>query len=341
MTTLKDVAELAGVSISTVSRVLSNRGKISEETKERVLNVANELLFKKGAVQNSLDSRTYHIGLIIPDQGEYYHDDPATSSDVRSLRDSFERNSHRSSIFFYSAQDAGTKKFRNWVESAQPDGIILSDPPSDGLLLAEVLGTGLPYLVVNGQVPGVEHNVVDYRNEQAMAELVRRAISLGHRRFLLLTGPQNRAVSQNRLTGARSAIEEAGISFDEQIVLPGNFSIESGYTRTAELIRGNTALFTCVVAFSDYIALGAMKALKEAGLSVPKDVSITGFDDIEIAKYSEPPLTTVRRFTPGYASLVTEELIRAIRFNEGIETLQFWFKTPMVTRQSLVAVSPM
>lgn len=337
MTTLKDVAELAGVSISTVSRVLSNRGKISEETKDRVLNVANELLFKKGAVLNSLENRSYNIGLIIPDRGEYYHDDPATSSDVRSLRDAFEKNAHRSSLFFYPGDETAVKKYLKWVESAQPDGIILSDPPADGVLLGAVISTGIPYLVVNGQVPGRQHNIIDFLNERAMSDLVSHALGLGHRRFLVLAGPERRAVSLNRLDGVRTALEAAGLFLDDQLVIMGDFSIESGYTRTAELLARGSAGFTCVIAFSDYIALGAIKALKEAGLCVPSDVSVTGFDDIEIAKYSDPPLTTVRRFAPAYASLVTEELIRSIRYNEGIDSVEFWFKTPMVSRQSLAA----
>ena len=91
------------------------------------------------------------------------------------------------------------------------------------------------------------------------------------------------------------------------------------------------------MAFSDYIALGAIRALREAGYAVPGDISVTGFDDIEVAKYAEPPLTTVRRSAAGYASLVTEELIRSIRYAEGIDSVAFWFRTPFVSRESLAA----
>ncbi len=335
MTTLKDVAELAGVSISTVSRVLSNSGKISGETRDRVLNVANELMFKKGAVLNSIDARSYTIGLILPDHGEFFHDDPGTSFEVRSLRDSFEKNSHRCSLFFYPVGDSTSAGFQDWVDSRKPDAIVLSDPPSDGVLLDAVIATGIPYLVVNGKVPGREHSIVDFRNEFAMRDLVSRAIAMGHRRFLVLTGPERRAVSLNRLDGVRSALGSAGLSLADQRVVMGDFSIESGYSRTKDVLTDSVPDFTCVIAFSDYIALGAIRALRERGLSVPSDVSVTGFDDIEIAKYSEPPLTTVCRSANGYAALVTEELLRVIRYNDGLDFVTFWFTTPFVARESL------
>ncbi len=337
MTTLKDVAELAGVSISTVSRVLSNTGKISDETKERVLNVANELMFKKGAVMNNLEGRTYSIGLILPDRGEFYHDDPATSFEVRSLRDSFEKNGHRSYLFFYPDDGTAGKKLQTWTSGTPLDAIVLSDPPSDGALLDAVAATGLPYLVVNGQVPGREHSIVDFRNEAAMADLTSRALALGHRRFLVLTGPEHRAVSCNRLQGVLKAVGSSGLGADSLRILPGEFSIESGYSRAKKALDSGPADFTCVLAFSDYIALGAIRALREAGYAVPGDISVTGFDDIEVAKYAEPPLTTVRRSAAGYASLVTEELIRSIRYAEGIDSVAFWFRTPFVSRESLAA----
>ncbi len=334
MVTMKDIAELSGVSISTVSRVLNKTGKISPETTRKVLSSAAELMFKKGAVSQNFTEKTSRIALIVPGIGEFYHDDPESSFDIRSIRNSLEGLGHSVFMaFFNSEADFEGVELVKSLKKQMVDGVILSDPPVDSPITKTIQAAGLPVIQVNGISDSCCIKQIDYNNIEGMGKLVQAVLNAGHRDIALLTGPTTRTVTHNRLAGFKTAVADSGLEINTTI-LAGDFSLDSGYRNTLQLLSSGPKV-TAIIAFSDYIALGALRAIREKGLSVPKDIAVTGFDDIEMALYADPPLTTVRRYSDGFAPFVVETLIRLIETNSDIDKLTVLFKTSLVVRKSL------
>ncbi len=332
MVTLKDIADLTGYSISTVSRAFSNKGRVSEDTKKRVRSVAEELMFKRGATAQSIDSIGWTIGIAIPARGEYFRDDPSSSVDLRSLQAALEQRSHRSVLIPCEEGDAGVARIMKAIEEEKLDGIVVSDPPADGILPSTLAANAVPYVVVNGIFRNSGFNQIDYDNYAGMKALVAELVAGGRRRILALSGPSNHLVSHNRYQGMQDALVEAGID-GPLLKLDGAFSMESGYARCASVLAERRD-FDAVVAFSDYIALGAMRAAREAGLAIPKDIAVTGFDDIEFSRFSEPPLTTVRRWSEIAAPIVVETLTRLISQRPEIVRIEILLRTTLQLRQT-------
>ena len=334
MVTMKDIADLTGVSISTVSRVLNNKGKISTETKKKVLGAAAELMFKKGMVSQSVGTLSHRIGIVVPGRGEYYHDDPASSSDIRSIRSGLENEGHSAATIPYNpVEDPTGEMVMMELRDRKVDGVILSDPPVDSPVAALIRESSLPMIQVNGIPAAAAENHIDYNNYSGMKEITEKVLQKGHTDLVVLTGPEKRSVSTNRMEGYLAALEEHPADITHAII-PGDFSLDSGYRRMKDHLE-LTRDFTAVIAFSDYIAMGAMRALRESGLSIPSDVAVTGFDDIEMARYTEPPLTTVHRYSDRYAPFVISTLSNLIEKGSDVETLSILFRTEIVERESL------
>lgn len=334
MVTMKDIADLTGVSISTVSRVLNEKGKISSETKKRVLGAAAELMFKKGVVSQSINGQSHRFGIVVPGRGEFYHDDPASSSDIRSIRSCLENEGHSATMVLHNPNEDpdGTNTLKE-LRERKVDGIILSDPPMGSAMVSLLHNSDIPIVQVNGVSSNINGNRIDYNNFMGMKEITFEVLNRGHRRLLVLTGPSLRTVSANRLEGYYAALSDFSADISDQII-PGDFSLDSGYQRTKEALERNLD-FTVVIAFSDYIAMGAMRALREGGLEIPSEVAITGFDDIEMAQYTEPPLTTVHRYSERFAPFVVSMLSNLIEKGSDVESLAVNFRTKTIYRDSL------
>lgn len=334
MVTMKDIAEITGVSISTVSRVLNNKGNISEEVKRKVLSASEEMMFKKGVVSQTLEQIHYALGLIVPKTGEYFHNDPATSTDLRSIQNVLEQIGHTTHIFFYTMDDEQNAGLIQKIRQAGIDGLIISDPQAGSNLVDMIVAEGIPYVIMNGVFNDRKLFQIDYDNYSGMKDLSGYVIERGHKRFLVLAGPEAHMVTKNRLDGLQDCFREKGISTQDYQVVFGDFSLESGYKRAKEFLTKNKEI-TCIIAFSDYIAMGAMRAIKEQGMVIPRDMSITGFDDIEMACYTDPPLTTVRRYSPECAPRIVQDITERISRNKSIAFSSTFFKTELIERETV------
>lgn len=333
MVTLKDIAELTGFSISTVSRAFSNNGRVSEETKKKVRSAAEELMFKRGTTAQSVESIGWHIGIIIPSSGEYFRNDPSSSVELRSLRAALEQKGHHYSLITNEGGAAACSRILHSISENAMDSVIISDPLMDPSLPIALASKGIPYVIVNGIFRNSAFNQIDFDNFGGMKELISGQIAAGKKRMLVLAGPHDHLVSDNRMEGLLAALSGAGLSSDVITVKYGPFSMESGYTRCKEALEISKD-FDIIVGFSDYIALGAMRAAREAGLGIPKDIAVTGFDDIEFSRFSEPPLTTVRRWSEYEGILVVETLERLISHGAHIDKIEILLKTAVLTRMS-------
>ncbi len=169
-------------------------------------------------------------------------------------------------------------------------------------------------------------------NYSGMKKITNYVISKGHKNLLLLAGPKNHLVVKNRIDGFIDSINK---DIDYRIIY-GDFSLNSGYTRIKDLISKNELKsVSCIMAVSDYIAIGAIRALMEAKVKIPEQISITGFDNIEVSAYTTPPLTTINRVSEGFAYYVINSLTTRITKNFEISNSTTFFKTDIIERDSV------
>jgi LacI family transcriptional regulator len=289
--TSADVAAMARVSRTTVSFVLNERAgvKIPDETRQRVLAAAAALDYHPNSVARQLargTSRT--IGLVLRQSPEQVANDGLLAETLRGLAVAARSAEYR---VLLETMVPGERSYANLVRSGRADGLIVSGPRYDDVELAELVRDGFP-VVIQGSLPGLEVPSIDVDNEAGARIAVEHLLALGHRRIACITNaPLAYTASTERLAGYREALAAAGVPEDPGLVAEGAFDAQSGHRAVAEILARTTpdAIFVA----SDVVAIGAMAGLREAGLSVPGDISVVGFDAIPLAAYMDPPLTTI------------------------------------------------
>ncbi|WP_164472812.1 LacI family DNA-binding transcriptional regulator [Cohnella candidum] len=328
---LKEIAAKANVSISTVSRIINNQGNFSEDTRRKVMDIAKEYL-KPGATPSKIAGHSYTIAVFVPEVHDFVDNDPASSTDLSHLKEEFESNGHQFLLATHArGAQTGGPSYRLLADN-KIDAAIVFDPFVDDKLVHELVARGIPYLVTNGRRYDRSQNYIDYDNRRGAYEVIQYLHRLGHRKIGLIAGPEDHLVSLNRLDGCKDAFRDLGLAWNDRIVLAGAFDPSHGYQAAKQLIgldRGITALF----AFNDILAFGAMKALAELKLKIPKDISLVGFDDLKLSEYMMPPLTTVRRFRYDISGLIVKMLTELIT-NKTISEVHISLKTELMERES-------
>jgi DNA-binding LacI/PurR family transcriptional regulator len=332
--TSQDVADLAGVSRTTVSFVLNNVPgmKISEETRQRVLEAAQQLNYYPASAARTLASgKTHRIGLVLCEQRDHLMADAFLPPFLRGLSDLAQQESYR--VVFQSGEDkAGETAYVGLLREQQVDGLIVSAPRSDDSQLSRLYEEGYP-LVLHGRLPDCDLPFVDIDNVGGAHKAVSHLIGLGHRRMGLITNaPLSYTSSQDRLTGYRQALQEAALPLDDELVRYGEFSPESG-RKAMESLLALPSPPSAVLVASDVVALGAMAAVRKQGIRIPQDIALVGFDDIFLAAYVSPPLTTVRLPAYGLGWAAGDMLIRLINEDDLVEK-QMLLESELVIRQS-------
>ena len=332
--TQRQIADEAGVSRTTVSLVLNDVPdvRISAETRQRILQVARRLNYYPDAAARTLVSgRTHTIGFVLCQSTDRVFTDAFLPEVLRGVGDAVQENGFR--VLVHSVEDVSAPEaYIGLVREKQTDGIILSGPRSDDQQLPRLKDEGFP-VVLLGQLPGSGIPFVDVDNVGAARQAVEHLVGLGHQRIGMITNaPLEYTAARDRLAGYRQALEEAGLSFDEGLVCYGNFREESGRVAMKQLLdrpESPTAVFVA----SDLVAFGALVAIKERGLTIPDDVALVGFDDVRLAHYVDPPLTTMRlpAYDLGYrAAMLLTQLING----EPVEVQEILLQTRLVVRQS-------
>ncbi len=292
--TSADVATMAGVSRTTVSFVLNKRTdvKIPQETRRRVLDAAERLGYHPNASARQLaGGRTHVIALVLRQSPEQIAGDAVLAETLRGLAAAARAGGFRVMVEPL-APDGPDATYSALLRAQHADGLVISGPRVDDPDLIALVRDGFP-IVLQGALPAVDVTSVDVDNVAGARGAVEHLISLGHRRIACITNaPLVYTAAQERLTGYREALRAAGIDAPAELVAEAAFDAASGRAAMAGLLARTT--FDAVFAASDVVALGAIGALREAGLLIPADVSVVGFDDIPLAAYFDPPLTTVR-----------------------------------------------
>ncbi len=306
-----DVARRAGVSRTTVSFVINNApGKnIPEETRQRVLNAAHELHYTPNESARSVAMIKHHsIGFFIPHAG-YLSSDASIVRVIEGMAPVL--NKHR----FQLVLQPLSMQEMDYLQIAQADhvdGIILMNTHDDDKGLVQIIQAGLP-LVVIGSISNPEVMQIDIDNRSAAAAAVNYLIDLGHREIgMVVHAPLSYYAARDRYEGYKSALGGAGLEERSEWVREGNLTAESGYQAAREIVSGPerpSALFVG----NDVVAYGAIQAIKDAGLEIPRDISVVGFDDDSVSRYLNPPLTTMTNPAAGFGAEAARLLIGALK----------------------------
>jgi LacI family transcriptional regulator len=285
--TIKDVARLAGVSVATVSRVLNSSAPVQAETRARVLQATKELRFAPNASARSLSRRRAGaLGVILPDlYGEFF------SELLRGIDQEAQRAGH-SLLVSSSHHDSRGVGAAVRAMRGRVDGLLVMAPEIPGEALDAALPDGLPVVLLN-RAPGVAAASVMVDNYGGAHAMTQHLLSLGHRRIGFLAGAANNADSDERERGFQDALRDAKVSHERELCVRGDFAEEGGW-RGARALLSLAIPPSVIFAANDAMAVGALSALRDAGVDVPGQIGVVGFDDIPVARFLHPPLTSVR-----------------------------------------------
>lgn len=332
--TSQDVAERAGVSRTTVSLVL-NMAKgvqIAEETRQRVLRAAEELGYVPDAAGQALvKRRSRTVGLVLTRAPHHIASDAFLSQILENLTNSMRDHGLRLILDIVEGVD-DKDSYLNLVRSRGIDGILFSGPRFDDEALRALHEEGFP-TVLMGQLPGTEFNWVDIDNRAAAKQAADYLISLGHRRVAFITNASpSYAAAAQRLQGYQDSLEQAGLDYQERWVRYGDFDLQSGYEQMSDLLDGSPQLHAVFIA-SDVVAFGALAAIRERGLRVPEDIAVVGFDDVPMARFVDPPLTTVH-LPADELALHSNNMLMKLIDGETLKENQVLLDTHIVVRES-------
>lgn len=297
MATLKQVAERAGVSSATVSKVLSNTPYVSEPTRQRVRRAIDELGYVPNLAARALASgRTYNIGVIFPYIYTSLFSDAQTLSLLEGVEAAASAHGYNILLSAPPMPVAQSEQYHRLVYSRYMDGVILLENLPHQSMSSLIAELGYPYVAIGYQsLPG-ETNTIhadDYHGAYAAA---RHLIDLGHRNIGLISIVEEDAMFSisERVRGWRVALAEAGIYLEDLPMAYGGYSIPSGIA-AMEYLMNSKEIPSAILSINDQMALGAMQRARAAGLRIPEDIAFIGFDDIQMASHSDPPLSTVRQ----------------------------------------------
>jgi LacI family transcriptional regulator len=296
MTTIKDLAKAAGVSITTVSRALNGYSDVSEKTRNRIKKLAEDLSYRPNAQAQSLVlKKTNSIGVILSDMNRSSAKDAFAFEVLCGINDKASELNYDIILFSTNPNKQLKKSYSDLCMERNVDGAILQGLKVNDPYLKEVIGQPhFPCVLIDIPVAGERVGHVTTDNVNGACEAVQHLIRLGHRQIAMINGYDEAAVSRDRLTGYIVSLQQAGIPYDPTLVADGRFSEEGG-EEAMEKLLGEHPGITAVFCSSDLMALGAMKALEKAGNAIPGSISIVGYDDISIASYCTPKLTTIRQ----------------------------------------------
>ena len=295
--TIKEVAKLAGVSIGTVSRAFNGYRDIQPETKRRIHEAAKTLGYTPNISARNLSSRQPpNIGIIISGLLEGNRKDAGSYLLLQGVFDYASRNGLQVALYLTDAADQRKRSYLQFCAQHSLSGAIVSGITMDDVYLKELIDSELPSVGIDFEVAGPCAGWVSVDNRLAAREMADYLFSLGHREFMVIAGKRTAMVNEERLLGVRDAYAARGAQLPEQRVVYCDFSEEIAREQVGALLQAPEGRqSTAWLCFSDLMAIGAISALTAGGYSVPRDATVTGFDDLPISAFTAPPLTTIHQ----------------------------------------------
>lgn len=327
--TIENIAQLAKVSKATVSRVLNNSPKVTEETREKVMKVIKESGYYPSATARRLTTnKAETIGLIIPSPQDKTFGNPFYTEILRGFTHQAKIEGYDLLLFINEHKFDYSQLFYD----RRVDGLLLVGIKRNDKGIAQLSKNRFPYVLI-GKVDYEEANYVDADNRGGAYQAVSYLADLGHKRIGYLGGPFELFIfNQERFEGYLKALKKYNLEYSKELTMESINTQESGYEAMRKLLE-SSSIPTAVFAADDLDAIGAMRAIKEKGLRIPEDISLVGFDDIQLASYTEPSLTTVRQLIFKMGTTAISLLVQLIEGKEK-EPLKVELPTQLIIRKS-------
>ena len=331
--TIEEVALAAHVSRSTVSRVINNHPSVRPQVRERVEHVIAQLRYSPRAAARSLASRrTQSVGLLIPRSAALIFSDPFFPHVIQGITETCSRRGYFLMLSMVTAERE-QDFYERVIAGHHVDGLMMLSSDVDDPILPMLIRDSTP-LVLVGRHPYLPHiSSADVDNLGGARAAVRHLIELGHERIATITGPLYMAAAMDRRDGYKQALAEARIPVRPELIREADFTQAGGHLAMSELLRLDqppTAVFTA----SDPMAVGAMRAIIEAGYSVPADISLVGFDDLPLSQMLTPPLTTVHQPLYELGAAAADLLLNRLEQHGDDVTMHTRLPTHLVVRDS-------
>lgn len=331
--TIRTVAQRAGVSISTVSRVLNNSASVDGAKRQRVETAVRELGYiPNPAALSLLGQSKGGIGVLLPYiAGDFFSE----------FLEGIDRVTSENGYFLIvSSSHRNVKEFRAVIQglNRRVDGLIIMSTEVPARTVCDWLSADVPLVFVNTDVVDVEAEAVNFDNGGGAYRLTEHLLDQGHRRIACVTGPPGARDGNERLAAFHAALRARGIEPDPALELPGDYTMQSGLDAVPALLALDPRP-TAIFAANDLSAYGVLRGLREAGLDVPGDIALAGFDDIQLAQFALPSLTTVRVPVREMGRLAIEKLLARIKEEDGEARAVTVLPTHVVLRESTVPLA--
>ncbi len=324
--TIRDVAAHAGVSHQTVSRVINGSERVSPETRQRVEEAIEALGYRPNATARFLATgRPLTFACLAPNLTDYT---------FASIIEGATTEARQHGYFMISASAPDDDTFATLMEqlisSRRAEGLIVINPYADGRHTR--VPQDVPTVFVGARPREGAINSISLDDDAAGRQAVQHLLGLGHERIALITGPLEEDCSQDRQAGYEAALQEAGHPVDPAMILEGDWSATSGYEAVQQWLEDRIN-FTAIFAQNDRMAVGAIRSLRESEIRVPEDVSVIGLDDMPLASYFDPPLTTMRQDMLGIGREAARLLVTAVENPGGVHQHER-FPVELIVRRS-------
>ena len=328
MATIYEVSELAGVSLATVSRVINNSGKVTPATREKVEAAMRELGYRPNSIAQSLASnRSNSVGVLVPElHGPFF------GSMLGSIEDELRAYGKHVIITAGHSDEEKEKDSIGFLVSRQCDALILHVYAVSNDFVTDLHESGTRVALIGRDLPQMAANCICIDNEQGQYLATKSLIELGHTQLAYIAGPLWKSDGQQRMAGFRRALAEHGQPFDERCVAEGNYQEASGQRAMRRLLERRVP-FTGLVCANDVMAAGAIVVVRESGMTLPRDLSVIGFDNVFFTRYMHPALSTINYPIAEMGQMAARCVLRDVYGVEGLE-IRNRFEPQLVCRGS-------
>ncbi|MFO7447164.1 MAG: LacI family DNA-binding transcriptional regulator [Ignavibacteriaceae bacterium] len=330
--TITDIAKKANVSRMTVSRVLNGSGPVAAETAEKIKKIVKELNYHPNLIARSLSSqRTMTIGVVIPKTEKLFLDNYIAQT-LSGITDMAQKNNYRIMLIQVNPPEEEKCDYLNFVRSKLFDGLILLKAKLNDPNLSKLAKSGFPYIMINYRRFGDNFNFVDSENVKGAELAVEHLYNKGHRKIAFVAGSMDEVNAKDRLKGYKNILKKHKLPFKEEYIIYGDFNKEKAFERSKKLLDQKDRP-TAIFCSDDYMALGVIERIKQYKLSVPKDIAVVGFDNIEIGEFLKPALTTVKQPMYEIGKASSEALLGLIKKVKK-SPVRIMLKTELIIRES-------
>lgn len=329
--TLEEIAKKAGVSRSTVSRVINHQRHVRAQVRQRVWDIIEETGYQPNVAARSLASqRSQVLGLVVPRSVQVLFTDPYFPRLIQGVAQGCNQHDYTLSLFLLHTPAEERQLYPRITRQGLLDGVIVQVGNVEDELIRRLLESGMPFVVAGRPVDVPEASYVDVDNVTGAYNAVSHLIRLGHTRVGTVAGPSNSSAGLDRCQGYRNALNQRGLVLDERLIVEADFTETGAYYATQRLLEQEP---DAVFVASDAMAQGVLRAIREARLSVPDDIAVVSFDDLPLAAVCNPPLTTVRQPIRRMGIKLIETLLDVIE-NGSHPPRRIVFDTELIIRES-------